>query len=284
MSIFDHLSTQVVGKHRVACPVCDRGTKDTAGSLTVKDDGFQVFHCFRCEITECQIPDQKRYLPVIHPPRPKVATNHKEQRIGLSPEGAKLWDQCLQISGVAREYLEYRHCVIPPLNGHLRWAPELKHFPTGHVGPALVALITDVHTQAPLSLHRTWITATGKADLNGPAKMLWANHSIRNGVIRLWPDDAITNGLAVGEGIETCLSLAHGYRPVWSLIDAGHLADFPVLDGIENLLIARDRDTQGERAARACADRWFKAGKRVLLTQQSENDINDVLTKGGHHE
>jgi putative DNA primase/helicase len=60
------------------------------------------------------------------------------------------------------------------------------------LGPALVALVTDIETVEPISLHRTWITATGKADLgeHKPRKMLWNHRS--DGVIRLWPDAEVT--------------------------------------------------------------------------------------------
>ena len=107
--------------------------------------------------------------------------------------------------------------------------------------------------------------------------MQLAGHSLANGVIRLWADDSVTHGLGVAEGIETALSLAHAYEPVWSLIDANHLANFPVLSGIECLVIARDNDPAGQKAAEKCAKRWFARGCKVLITNQAANDLNDLL-------
>lgn len=173
------------------------------------------------------------------------------------------------------QYLRARHCVIPPADGHLRWHPSVKHR-SGYVGPALVALITDVLTGEPLSLHRTWITPTGKADLDTPRLPLW-NHTTKGGCIRLWPDEAVTYGLGIAEGIETALSLAWAYEPVWATIDAGHLSQFPVLPGIETLVIAQDQDPAGMSAASICARRWADADKEVLVTRQAANDLNDVL-------
>ncbi len=120
--------------------------------------------------------------------------------------------------------------MIPPAYGALRWHPALKH-PSGHVGPGLVALVTDIHSNEALSLHRTWITATGKADVH-PPRMPLANHTLKNGVIKLCPDEEVGHTLGIAEGIETALSMAHSVQPVWATIDAGHLAKFPVLAGL----------------------------------------------------
>ena len=81
----------------------------------------------------------------------------------------------------------------------------------------------------------------------------------------------------IAEGIESALSLAHGYTPVWATIDAGHLAKFPVLGGIEVLVIGQDNDLAGIKAASQCAARWVAAGRKVHITQQTSNDVNDEL-------
>jgi hypothetical protein len=161
----------------------------------------------------------------------------------LSPRGLNLWDACgpIEAGTIAAAYLDARCCAMPP--GDLRWHPEQPYYVRDreapiHVGPALVALITDIETVEPISLHKTWITATGKADLgeHKPRKMLW-NHRI-DGVIRLWPDAEVTMGLVIGEGIETCLAAASaGLAPCWSVISAGNLATFPVLPGLDGITV-----------------------------------------------
>ena len=57
------------------------------------------------------------------------------------------------------------------------------------------------------------------------------------------------------------------------------MSAFPVLRGIQTLVIAVDNDPAGIVAATACADRWADADKQVLLTCQSKNDLNDELTE-----
>jgi hypothetical protein len=180
---------------------------------------------------------------------------------------------------VAEAYLRARGCRFPPASSHLRWIENARHR-SGHVGPALVALVTHAETRRPMTLHRTWITATGKADVS-PAKMLWPGCPAKGGVIRLWPDECVVGGLAIAEGIETALSLAHGFTPVWSCIDAGNLAAFPVLAGVESLLIGADHDDAGLRAAEACARRWHAAGRavRIALAPEAGADLNDLVSR-----
>nr|WP_228882485.1 toprim domain-containing protein [Paraburkholderia saeva] len=128
-----------------------------------------------------------------------------------------------------------------------------------------------------MSLHRTWICADGrKADID-PQRLLLGGHRKQGGVIRMWPDESVTTGLGIAEGIETALSLAWAYAPVWACIDAGNLKALPVLPGIESLVIGADNDPAGIDGAHACAQRWAADGVEVHMTKQTENDLNDVL-------
>jgi hypothetical protein len=265
-----------VGEHRIKCPACGRSERDRSAGLKMESDGHGVVHCFRCSFKQSRRPERGA---VYHAPKIKsLVKSQPAQHVVLSDWGMNLWNSTLELSGVALQYLASRHCAVPPADTHLRWHPLLKH-PSGHVGPALVALVTHIHSREYLSLHRTWITAMGKANLETPRLSL-ANHSLREGVIRLYPDDWVTNWLGVAEGIETALSLAWAYQPVWATIDSGHLAKFPVLIGVGDLVIAQDKDLAGVAAATSCANRWVGAGRRVLVTNQIENDLNDVLTEG----
>ncbi len=260
-----------VGEYRISCPSCGRGDRDKTAGLTVERDGG-VAHCFRCSHVETFKPERGAVIraPTIIPQR---KTQQKYEC--LSDWGLKLWRECLVLSGVALAYLNYRHCVIPPKDSDLKWHPALRH-PSGYVGAALVALVTDATTREPLSLHRTWITPTGKAPVD-PPRMPLANHSLKNGCIRLWSDEFVTHGLGIAEGIESALCLAWAMRPAWALIDAGHLSKFQIIPSVECLTIAQDQDAAGSKAANDCAERWHKAGREVRITNQQVNDVNDLL-------
>ncbi|SFH60653.1 Toprim domain-containing protein [Nitrosospira sp. Nsp14] len=199
-----------------------------------------------------------------------------QQHETLSEYGQELFDQTKPIEGPASDYLHARKCVVPPQDSDLRYHPALKH-PGGYIGPALVALVTDAITNRPITLHRTWIKSNGNKAEVEPPRLLLGGHRKAGGVIRLWPDTEVTLGLGVCEGIETSLSLAHAFTPVWSLVDAGNLASFPVLLGIEALSIGADNDAVGMKAARKCARGWTRAGKLVrIVIPQGQGDLNDV--------
>jgi putative DNA primase/helicase len=169
--------------------------------------------------------------------------------------------------------------ALPHPGGDLRWHRALRH-PSGHIGPALVALVTHAATAGPMSVHRTWLEAdgAGKAALDKP-RLLWPGAPRTGGVVRLWPDEEVALGLAVGEGLETALSFARGFGSAWACIDAGKLAAFPVLPGIDGLTIVADHDEAAMKAADACAARWHEtwAEVRVWRARAPKADFNDWM-------
>jgi hypothetical protein len=52
---------------------------------------------------------------------------------------------------------------------------------------------------------------------------------------------------------------------MWATIDAGNLETLPVIAGVEALLILADHDQAGIKAAQACAQRWYAAGREVRI-------------------
>jgi hypothetical protein len=71
-----------------------------------------------------------------------------------------------------------------------------------------------------------------------------------------------------------------GYKPAWSVIDAGGVAKFPVLFGIERLTVIVDNDANGagQKAAAESKERWEAAGQRVrtVMPPTIGEDLNDV--------
>jgi phage/plasmid primase-like uncharacterized protein len=143
---------------------------------------------------------------------------------------------------------------------------------------AMLGLFTDALTGEPMSVHRTAISQGGQ-------KVARAYLGPKAGcVIRLWPD--IGQTLIIGEGVETVLSAAtFSYRgepltPAWAAGDAGNLAGFPVIKGVERLVVLVDRDAngRGQEAAGECAHRWRAAGRKVVrLIPRKGKDFNDLV-------
>lgn len=219
-----------------------------------------------------------RPAPVLRAVEPEPERHQHET---LSDFGRRIWSSSQPLAGtVGAQYLLARGCLLPPADGDLRFLPAHKHPLGDHIGPALVALVTDILTGEPISLHFTWVCPDGsKANTPGPARMLLGGHRKAGGCIRLWPGEAVTTGLGVGEGIESCMSLAHAITPVWSLLDAGNLAALPVLPGIEALTVAQDNDPAGRRAAQTVADRYTAAGCAVAIVASGADgeDLNDLI-------
>jgi hypothetical protein len=141
----------------------------------------------------------------------------------------------------------------------------VRHWLTGHVGAALIGLITDARTADPVTLHFTWLApdGSGKAAVD-PPRLTLPNHT-NVGVMRLWPDGEVAHGLAIAEGVETALSFGRIFTPVWATTVAGNMGKMPALPAIECLTIIQDPDPAGQRAAAECAARWHEAGAEVRL-------------------
>ncbi|MEZ5740680.1 MAG: toprim domain-containing protein [Burkholderiaceae bacterium] len=190
---------------------------------------------------------------------------------------ARIWRGSQRLDGPALEYLRGRFCAIPPADSDLRYHRSLCLF--GFSGPALVGRISDAVTNRGIGLHLTWLAHDGERWKRTERRYLGRK---AGGVVRLWPDEAVTLGLSVAEGIETALAAAHIRTPVWACLDAGNLAALPVLAGIEALTIFADRDESGagQRAALACAEKWTAARVEVTVIAASGvgQDVNDEVT------
>jgi putative DNA primase/helicase len=95
----------------------------------------------------------------------------------------------------------------------------------------------------------------------------------------------VHSGLLIGEGIETVLSASKElrFKPVWSLIDKGNVAKFPVISAMECLTIAVDNDESGtgQLAALECSRRWTDAAREVfrLIPNRGGEDFNDIVRR-----
>jgi hypothetical protein len=117
--------------------------------------------------------------------------------------------------------------------------------------------------------------------------------NIAGGAVKLWDDADVTQGLVIGEGIETTLAAATRIehrgtllRPAWAVLCASNMASFPVLPDVEALTILVDNDVpdrkghqRGQESAAQCAHRWSDAGREVcrLMLRQAGTDFNDAV-------
>jgi putative DNA primase/helicase len=203
-------------------------------------------------------------------PRPVVELDQAERR----KAALAIWEAATPAQGTLVEtYLAARGILIPPPPS-LRFHPGLKH-PSGGRWPAMVVLVTNGRDGTPLAVHRTYLApeGAGKAPVQ-PQKMMLG--PCRGGVVRLAePGDVLT----VGEGIETCLAAmqATGHA-AWAALSTSGLRSLDLPNEVRDVVVLADGDEAGEAAARDCALRWKREGRRVRIARPPLGmDFNDML-------
>jgi putative DNA primase/helicase len=187
-----------------------------------------------------------------------------------------LWQEAMPPQGtLAEAYLRARGLALEP-GLPIRFHPRAwRNKDCGPPCPAMISLMTCPETGEATGAHVTYLRAdgTGKAE-GGRAKIMLG----QAGIIRLSPDDTVTSGLGLAEGVETGLAIMQhfGWRPVWSAASAGGIGRFPVLRGIEALTIFADQDSAGIEAARQCACRWQEAGREGRILAPPKGDLDDL--------
>ena len=271
-----------IGGHQVLAPGPNHSPRDRSLSVRLSAqsrDGFVVFsfagddwrHCrdYVLEKLKCQPLDRN---PSAIAPAPIIDL------------WKQIWREAEPLSRLALDYCASRgldEFSLPEVESVVRFHPRCP-FGHGERHPCIVALLRDVLTNRPRAVHRTALTRDGR---KLGRKMLGPK---TGAAIKLWPDDQVSLGLVIGEGIETVLAAATHFehrgtqlRPAWALGDAGNLAAFPVLPGVEALTILVDHDESGtgQRAARKCGERWSAAGREaILLTPRLlDGDFNDLV-------
>jgi hypothetical protein len=307
-----HLKQWLRGTHRLACPKCGKGKRDTALSVKIEADGHAVWTCHRCHwsgTTKSRQPEQRDgrwqrrsrrngppQRPAVEPEPPQPAGEPEDEPVAFGEAQIAFWRRCLPITEdcpVGRYLISKRWCHLPPDGADLLWTPELRHpYCKTWSGPAMIGLITHAVTRQPMSFHITWIQPDGsdKAPLGQP-RLLAKGLPKKEGVIRLCDDAEVTYALAVGEGIESTLAFGRmtGHTALWAAIDAGNLAVLPVLPVIQCLMIVADHDKvnpkTGQRAgivaAAALAERWRRFAPDledidIFLPPNEGQDANDV--------
>ncbi len=189
----------------------------------------------------------------------------------------RLWQRCRTIDGThAEAYLRARaihRCRFPALRFH----PSLFYRDGGGMRrlPALVAAVTGADGSVS-GVHRTWLDPSrpAKAPVARPRKALGRVHGL---AVRF--GDPAPPTLLVGEGIETVLSMVTAMPDTVAAaaLSAGSLGAFTPPPGATRLVIARDNDIEGERAADRLARRCARAGVAVVVLVPEGDDFNDDL-------
>jgi len=90
--------------------------------------------------------------------------------------------------------------------------------------------------------------------------------------------DSIGNCLIIGEGVETCMAARElGLRPAWALGSAAGIENFPLVGGVEALVILGENDNGTNRnAALKCQQSW-KERRVTIVKPRRAKDMNDFV-------
>lgn len=260
-------------KAKLLLPVCERGGDVIAFAQFV--DGCDFVEA--CRQLSCEPP------PKVEPPvTPRTNIKHdrevdaekRNQRLA-----GKTWREIILITGTpgmvhlkSRGLWPLPHDVDGVALGFHPRCPDGSDF-----SPAIVELLRDIRTNEPRAIRRTFLTSSGIKV--GKAKALGPQGGT---ACKLSAQEEVTNGLTVGEGLETVLAgMLFELRPAWALGSAGELGAFPALAGIECLaiLVDNDRSGTGQQRSMECSLRWTAAGREVIRVTPfaTGSDINDLI-------
>jgi putative DNA primase/helicase len=266
------LGGDVVGRS-VLCPGPGHSPRDRSLSVTLSATAEHGFVCFSHAGDDWRACRDHVAERIGH-----AARQRRKPTVDRSSAAVQLWDRAKDPGSVVERYLSSRGLKLDDdLKGRVvRFDPMCPwRAPDGSFERRLV-MLTAFRTIADdqlVAVHRTLLADDGrKLDrrMLGP---------VAAAAIKLDRDEDVEQGLAVGEGFETCLAgRMLGFRPTWALGSAGAIASFGVLSGIDAITFLVETDGANERAVRASGERWLSAGREVFLTiSQIGGDLNDTL-------
>ncbi|HEY0182336.1 MAG TPA: toprim domain-containing protein [Rhodopila sp.] len=172
----------------------------------------------------------------------------------------------------------------------LRYHADLRHRESGMTFPAMVAAISGADG-THVATHRTYLERAG----GGWIKLRGMNAKLSvgdfaAGSIRIWRgasgrplrDASPCEPVVIGEGIETCLSVALALPELRVLcaVSLGNLGSVWLPDQVRMVVLAADNDTHpaARAALQRAAERHIDAGREVRIARSLwGNDFNDML-------
>jgi putative DNA primase/helicase len=261
-------------------------------SLTLRDgnDGRVLVWCFGgCDSRDVLAELRRRGLLDGRSTEYRLPSARTRQRDDLARTARALtiWREARPAVGtIVESYLRSRGILLDAWPAALRFHPRCPR-PRDETGnfrlplPAMVAMVDHVQ-RGPVAVHATYLRPDGSGKADIPKEQQKAAFGpIKGGAVRL---GILCAGewLAIGEGIETTLSVATACgMPGWAALSVGGMRSLVLPREAMLLIICADHDASGvgERTARDAAARWLGEGRHVKLAlpPRAGLDFNDIL-------
>jgi hypothetical protein len=281
---------QIARTIRSTCPFCSHTRRHHNQSkkvfaIRLKEPDFAVYNCVHCGESGYVHPDASSRVIDLAELRRRQQENERRERDDKqrrTSSATRIWNEAEPFFGSPAEtYLRDTRQIGDWLYAFVRIDESLRFHPKcpfdGNLSPCMVALVRNIETNEPQAIHRTALRLGARPERIGRLSL----GPIAGGAIKLSPDDEVTHGLLVAEGIETALSAAvrFKFQPVWSVLSRAGIAKFPALPGIECVTIAVDNDDSGDgqRDAQTLVERLTSVGVEVITAQTNlAKDFNDA--------
>lgn len=265
------------------CPAHD----DRNPSLSIREgaDGRTLLYCFvGCDYAS--IADAlglRRARPAEREKLSRPRSTDSEHEGRKLAAAARIWHEATPAGGTLTErYIRERGIGIA-IPDTLRFHPMCPH-PSGAKLPAVVAAVARVGMEFR-GIHRIFLRADGL----GKAGIEPSKASLGPVGGAMVPLTEFTETLAIGEGIETTLSVMAALSGDSSFeacsfaaaLSTSGMRALEIPDVVRELIILADHDEPGERAAQALAQKALREGRRVRIAIPGREgaDFNDELLR-----
>lgn len=286
--IYEYFGIDVGDGNHKPCPACggdDRfrcDNKDGRGGYICGQcgagDGFSLVQ----KVTGMQfIEICKKVAEIVGEvdPDPKATRKKTDPKKALN----SVWLKSEKLSGgdLVSKYFRSRKLNLGPLD--VRFCPKCYESDTKQNYPAMVALLKN-KAGKPVSIHRTYLTGTGKAQIEKPKKLMPSTEPLAGAAIRLFkPDGKIFENdiLGIAEGIETAIAASQLFRiATWAATGTALLVGFEPPKEYRKITIFGDHDSNyaGQKAAYILANKLYLRDIIVdVEIPQEVGDWNDYL-------
>lgn len=266
-------------QHRLPCPRCAKGRRDTALSVKVDLDGHAVWKCWRCG----WVGSTARKRGTRSAAEAVIAAEKARREAEVDRESRRSAARALFrasrpiVAGdLAARYLEHRGLHGP-------WPPSLRtgsHISSsGRLWPALVAGAAGWPERGVRAVQVTPLEPPGRKAWTKPSRITLGD--LTGAAVRLTPWSP-GQRLVLTEGTEDGLAVALACPDVavWAALGAWNVA-WVLLPTGADIVLCLDPDETGQRAAREATAALWARGHRCRLAELPKGlDPNALLTRG----